>query len=50
MCGPKFCSMHHSRTIDEGLAKMAAEAGLAPSSHASVVALDKGAALAGAAT
>jgi phosphomethylpyrimidine synthase len=25
MCGPKFCSMHHSRTIDSGLAEMAAE-------------------------
>jgi len=25
MCGPKFCSMHHSRTIEEGIAKMAAE-------------------------
>ncbi|GAC1517334.1 MAG: phosphomethylpyrimidine synthase ThiC [Gemmatimonadaceae bacterium] len=25
MCGPKFCSMHHSRTIDDGLAAMAAE-------------------------
>src|SRR5580698_10111768 len=29
MCGPKFCSMHHSRTIDEGIAAMAREAGLA---------------------
>jgi phosphomethylpyrimidine synthase len=29
MCGPKFCSMHHSRTIDEGIAEMAREAGLA---------------------
>ncbi|HEX6058446.1 MAG TPA: phosphomethylpyrimidine synthase ThiC [Gemmatimonadaceae bacterium] len=28
MCGPKFCSMHHSRTIDEGIAAMAREAGL----------------------
>ncbi|HEX5436534.1 MAG TPA: phosphomethylpyrimidine synthase ThiC, partial [Gemmatimonadaceae bacterium] len=28
MCGPKFCSMHHSRTIDEGIAAMAAEAGV----------------------
>src|SRR5690349_1739974 len=28
MCGPKFCSMHHSRTIDEGIAAMAAEQGL----------------------
>jgi len=26
MCGPKFCSMHHSRTIEDGLAQMAAEA------------------------
>jgi len=25
MCGPKFCSMHNSRTIEEGIAKMAAE-------------------------
>jgi phosphomethylpyrimidine synthase len=25
MCGPKFCSMHHSRTIEEGIAKMAEE-------------------------
>lgn len=29
MCGPKFCSMHHSRTIDDGIAAMAHEAGLA---------------------
>ena len=29
MCGPKFCSMHHSRRIEEGIAKMATEAGLA---------------------
>ena len=28
MCGPKFCSMHHSRTIDEGIAALAAAAGL----------------------
>jgi phosphomethylpyrimidine synthase len=28
MCGPKFCSMHHSRTIDEGIAAMAREQGL----------------------
>src|SRR5918999_1595388 len=28
MCGPKFCSMHHSRAIDEGIAKLAREAGL----------------------
>jgi len=25
MCGPKFCSMHHSRTIEEGIAQMARE-------------------------
>jgi phosphomethylpyrimidine synthase len=25
MCGPKFCSMHHSRTIEEGIARLAAE-------------------------
>ncbi len=30
MCGPKFCSMHHSRTIDEMLAEFAAEAGTEP--------------------
>ena len=28
MCGPKFCSMHHSRTIDEGIAQLAREQGL----------------------
>jgi phosphomethylpyrimidine synthase len=28
MCGPKFCSMHHSRTIDEGIERMAREQGL----------------------
>ncbi|MFI5278845.1 MAG: phosphomethylpyrimidine synthase ThiC, partial [Gemmatimonadales bacterium] len=26
MCGPKFCSMHVTRTIEEGLAEIAAEA------------------------
>ena len=26
MCGPKFCSMHHSRTIDEAIERMAREA------------------------
>jgi hypothetical protein len=25
MCGPKFCSMHHSRTIEEGIAQLARE-------------------------
>jgi phosphomethylpyrimidine synthase len=25
MCGPKFCSMHHSRTLDEGIAQLAQE-------------------------
>jgi len=25
MCGPKFCSMHHSRTLEEGIAKLARE-------------------------
>ena len=25
MCGPQFCSMHHSRTLDDMLAKLAAE-------------------------
>ena len=28
MCGPKFCSMHHSRTIDDGIAQLAREQGL----------------------
>jgi phosphomethylpyrimidine synthase len=27
MCGPKFCSMHHSRTIEEGIAQLARERG-----------------------
>jgi hypothetical protein len=26
MCGPKFCSMHHSRTIDEAIERMARDA------------------------
>ncbi|MDQ6718426.1 MAG: phosphomethylpyrimidine synthase ThiC [Gemmatimonadota bacterium] len=25
MCGPKFCSMHHSKTIEDGIAAMARE-------------------------
>src|SRR5207237_9933349 len=25
MCGPKFCSMHHSKTIEEGIEAMARE-------------------------
>ena len=25
MCGPKFCSMHHSKTIEEGIAQLARE-------------------------
>jgi phosphomethylpyrimidine synthase len=29
MCGPKFCSMHHSRTLDADIAALAAEQGLA---------------------
>ena len=40
MCGPKFCSMHHSRTIDEGIAQLAAEAGLAPAPAGAEVAAD----------
>jgi phosphomethylpyrimidine synthase len=28
MCGPKFCSMHHSKTIEEGLAELAREQAL----------------------
>jgi phosphomethylpyrimidine synthase len=36
MCGPKFCSMHHSRTIDDAIAAMALEARLdAPTAVAS---------------
>jgi phosphomethylpyrimidine synthase len=31
MCGPKFCSMHHSRTLDEGIAELAREKDLAAS-------------------
>jgi phosphomethylpyrimidine synthase len=34
MCGPKFCSMHHTRTIDEQIELMAQEQGLAPVSRA----------------
>ena len=30
MCGPKFCSMHHSRTISEGIEQLARERGLIP--------------------
>jgi phosphomethylpyrimidine synthase len=30
MCGPKFCSMHHTRTIDEQIERMAVEQGLIP--------------------
>ncbi|MSR06425.1 MAG: phosphomethylpyrimidine synthase ThiC [Gemmatimonadetes bacterium] len=29
MCGPKFCSMHHSRRIEEGIEKMAKAAAVA---------------------
>jgi len=25
MCGPKFCSMHHSRTLEDGIAQLARE-------------------------
>ncbi len=28
MCGPKFCSMHHSRTLEEGLAELARDQAL----------------------
>ena len=34
MCGPKFCSMHHSRTIDDMIAELARERGAAVSSAA----------------
>lgn len=33
MCGPKFCSMHHTRSIDEQIEKMAEEQGLIPSTR-----------------
>jgi len=33
MCGPKFCSMHHTRTIDEQIELMAQEQGLVPSAR-----------------
>ena len=36
MCGPKFCSMHHSRTIDEGIAQLARERGLTDDAPAAV--------------
>ena len=32
MCGPKFCSMHHSRAIEEGIAQLAREMALIPES------------------
>ena len=34
MCGPKFCSMHHTRTIDEQIEALAQEQGLVPSARA----------------
>jgi phosphomethylpyrimidine synthase len=34
MCGPKFCSMHHTRTIDEQIERMAVEQGLIPAARA----------------
>ena len=33
MCGPKFCSMHHTRTIDEQIEVLAQEQGLVPSAR-----------------
>ena len=33
MCGPKFCSMHHTRTIDEQIEVMAQEQGLVPAAR-----------------
>ena len=35
MCGPKFCSMHHSRTIDAGIELMAIERGIAAEANGS---------------
>jgi phosphomethylpyrimidine synthase len=34
MCGPKFCSMHHTRTIDDQIEALAQEQGLVPSVRA----------------
>jgi hypothetical protein len=34
MCGPKFCSMHHTRTIDDQIEALAQEQGLVPSARA----------------
>jgi phosphomethylpyrimidine synthase len=34
MCGPKFCSMHQTRTIDEQIEQLAQEQGLVPSTRA----------------
>ncbi len=35
MCGPKFCSMHHSRKLDEAIERLALDAGLeAPAERA----------------
>jgi hypothetical protein len=34
MCGPKFCSMHHTRSIDEQIEALAQEQGLVPSARA----------------
>jgi phosphomethylpyrimidine synthase len=34
MCGPKFCSMHHTRTIDDQIELLAQEQGLVPSTRA----------------
>ena len=34
MCGPKFCSMHQTRTIDEQIEQLAQEQGLVPSARA----------------
>ena len=33
MCGPKFCSMHHTRTIDDQIEALAQEQGLVPSAR-----------------
>ena len=34
MCGPKFCSMHHTRTIDEQIELLAQKQGLVPATRA----------------
>jgi phosphomethylpyrimidine synthase len=41
MCGPKFCSMHHSRTIDDGIAQLAKELAAKESALVEIEARDR---------